>query len=120
MHATVGSTLRVFEVGDHVDRITIRGITDGGSRQCNHRLRCAKNHLHLYEHPRTQLAFGIEEGRLDLDVPSRLIHHRVNRRHAASESLTSQVFSGDMQRASDADLAGGLLRYSEVYVNRIE
>ena len=119
-HAAVGLPFRVLEIGDDEDRVAVRGVTDGGRRQRDHRAARAQDDFHLNEHAGPQLTFRIGEGRLHLNISGGLVHYRVKRCNTTGEHLAPEIFGGDAQVAADSHLSGCLLRHAEVHINRIE
>ena len=70
--------------------------------------------------PGPQPAVGIGERRLHLDVPGRLVDHRVDRGDAPVHSTPAAIVGRDADARGRPDLAGRLLRHAEVHVDRIE
>src|SRR5260370_5071451 len=95
LDAAVSLALGILEIGDDEDRVTVRGIVDGGGGQRDDRAICTHGQQHLNKHPRAQLTLGIRESRLHLDIPSGFVHLRVDRGNVAGEHLPRDILGGD-------------------------
>src|SRR5205814_5417708 len=103
-HPTIALAFWVFQIGEDEYRITIRRIIYRGRRQWDHVAVSTQPKLHLNKHARPELASGIWQRGLHLNVACGLIYNRINRIHAAGELNSRHVIASEPQRAADLDV----------------
>ena len=119
-HSAIRFAFRILEIGNHEDRIAIRGIVDSGRWQSNHRAVGSNADIDLDEHARAQLALRISESGLHLNVPRGLVNHGIESCDLSRKNLARNIFRRHVQIAADSHLPGRLLGYAEIHINRIQ
>src|SRR5208283_3032157 len=103
-------SLLILHVCNDENRIAVRRIVDSGRRYRYDVLPVVHQDTYFCKHARTQLPIRIRKRRMDLNVPSRLIHERVDRCDFPVERPVSKRIDPQRHWFANQEFAKILLR----------